>query len=137
MSGHEKDTCVCFAVLNWSPYHSQVVIIRLLLLLSVLSAGCTAAPQRSEVVDSPVVPFSELFTPADTIRLDASVIIGAITFLDVNQEGSLLVTDRAGRSINLFSSSGKHVRTYSTRECLPDDEGLLPYSARFLASIAV
>ena len=102
-----------------------------LLLLAVLSVGCTAAPQRSQVLDSPVVPFDELFAPADTFRLDPSIIIGGILFLDVNQEGDFLVTDYIARSVDLFSSSGEHIRTYSARECLPDAENLMPYSSRF------
>ena len=104
----------------------------LLLLMAMLSAGCNSDPQRSQVVDSPVVPFNELFAPADTVRLDPSIIIGGIDFLDLNQEGDLLVTDRIGRSVDLFSSSGEHIRTYPTRECLPDEEYLVPYSSRFL-----
>ncbi len=109
----------------------QHVVMRLWLLMAVLSVGCTAAPKRSQILDAPVVPFAELFAPADTVRLDSSIIIGAIMFLDVNQEGDLLVTDFIGGSVNLFASSGEHIRTYSPRECLPDDENLTPYSARF------
>lgn len=99
--------------------------------MAVLFVGCTDAPQRSQTLDAPVVPFDELFAPADTVRLDSSIIIGAIMFLDVNQEGDLLVTDFIGGSVNLFASSGEHIRTYSPRKCLPDDEDLTPYSARF------
>ena len=106
--------------------------MRLLTLIAVLSVGCTATPQRNGVLDSPVVPFNELFAPADTFRLDPSVIIGHISFLDVNQEGYFLVTDAIGRSVNLFSPSGKHVRAYSIPECLPDLGNIQPFSSRFL-----
>ncbi len=109
----------------------HVVVMRLWLLVAVLSVGCTAAPQESQILDAPVLPFDELFAPADTVRLDPSIIIGAIMFLDVNQEGDLLVTDFIGGGVNLFASSGEHIRTYSPQECLPDDEDLTPFSARF------
>ncbi len=109
----------------------HVVVMRLWLLVAVLSVGCTAAPQESQILDAPVVPFDELFAPADTVRLDSSIIIGAIMFLDVNQEGDFLVTDFIGGGVNLFASSGEHIRTYAPQKCLPDDEDLTPYSARF------
>ena len=105
--------------------------IRLLLFI-VLPVGCATSPQQSRVLDSPVVSFDELFASADTIRLDPSVITGWISFLDVNQAGSLLVTDGIGRSVNLFSSSGEYVRAYSVPECLPDLESFHPFSSRFL-----
>ncbi len=103
-----------------------------LLLLVVLPVGCTTSPQQSRISDSPVVSFNELFAPADTIRLDSSIMIGWISFLDVNQAGSLLVSDGIGRSVNLFSSSGEFVRAYSVPECLPDLENFQPFSSRFL-----
>lgn len=105
-----------------------------LLLLVVLPVGCATPPQQSGVLDSPVVSFDELFASADTIRLDPSVITGWISFLDVNQAGSLLVTDGIGRSVNLFSSSGEYVRAYSVPECLPDIESFQPFSSRFLGA---
>ncbi len=103
-----------------------------MLLMAVLSVGCTSDPQRSQIVDSPVVPFEELFAPADTIRLDPSIIIGGTLFMDVSQEGDFLVSDGIGNSVNLFSSSGEHLRTYSARECLPDLESFQPFSSRFM-----
>ncbi|MCY3614498.1 MAG: hypothetical protein OXH03_05305 [Bacteroidetes bacterium] len=103
-----------------------------LLLLVVLPVGCATSPQQSRILVSPVVSFDELFAPADTIRLDPSVITGWISFLDVNQAGSLLVTDGIGRSVNLFSSTGEYVRAYSVPECLPDIENFHPFSSRFL-----
>ena len=105
-----------------------------MLLMAVLSVGCTSDPQRSQIVDSPVVPFEELFAPADTIRLDPSIIIGGILFMDVNQEGDFLVSDGIGNSVNLFSSSGEHLRTYSVQECLPDLESFQPFSSRFMGT---
>jgi len=84
-------------------------------------------------LDSPLVDFGDLFDSADTIRLDPSIIISQISFLDVNQEGRFLITDFISRSVHLFSSSGEHVRPYSVAECLPDDaENYSPFSSRFL-----
>ena len=103
-----------------------------MLLMAVLSTGCTSDPRQSRIRDSPVVPFGELFAPADTVRLDPSILIGQIGFLDVNQEGDLLVTDRIGQSVHLFSSSGEHLRTYSVPICLPDLEDFYPVSSRFI-----
>ena len=103
-----------------------------LLLLVVLPVGCATSPQQSRILDSPVVSFDELFAPADTIRLDPSIIIGRISLLDVNQSGSFLVTDDIGRSVNQFSSSGEHVRDYPVPECLPDIGSFHPFSSRFL-----
>ncbi len=107
------------------------MVMRLLLLAAPL-VGCTDVPEQYQILDSPVVPFSELFAPADTIHLDPSIIVGQISFLDVNQEGNFLVTDGVGRSVDLFSSSGKHIRTYSVPECLPDVGNFHPYSSRFM-----
>ena len=84
------------------------------------------------MLDSPIVPFDELFAAADTIRLDPSIIIGQISFLDVNREGRFLVTDGVGGRVDLFSSSGEHIRAYSVPDCLPDLERLYPFSSRFL-----
>ena len=97
-----------------------------------LLAGCATSPQQSRISDSLVVSFDELFAPADTVRLDPSVLIGWISFLDVNLAGSLLVTDGIGRSVNLFSPSGEFVRAYSVPECLPDIENFQPFGSRFL-----
>lgn len=111
------------------------MVNKLFLLIAVLSAGCAVAEQQSQILDSPVVPFSELFSPADTIRLDPSIIIGQISFLDVNQNGNLLISDGLGRRIDLFSSSGNHLRAYSVPECLPDDsEDFYPFSSRFMGA---
>ncbi|MXZ18565.1 MAG: hypothetical protein F4069_06960 [Rhodothermaceae bacterium] len=105
------------------------------LLPALLLTGCNTASYQSQVLDSPVVPFEELFDLADTIRLDPSIIIGQISFLDVNQEGSFLVADLVGRSVHLFSSSGEHIRPYPVPECLPDDaENYSPFSSRFLGN---
>ncbi len=104
-----------------------------LLFLLLLAVGCTSsdAPRR-HTVDAPLVPFNELFALEDTIRLDPSILIGQVTFLDVNQEGHLLVSDMIGKSIYRFSASGEYVMTYSVSECLPDEKDFTPMASRFI-----
>lgn len=106
--------------------------MRPLLVVVVLSIGCTTDSGNSQIIDSPVVPFNELFAPPDTVRLDPAIIIGSISFLDVNQEEDFLITDALGRDVYLFSSSGEHLRTFSVQTCLPDQVNNTPFSARFL-----
>ena len=103
------------------------------LLAILLLIGCRGTSQQNQILDSPVVAFEELFDLPDTIRFDPSIIISQISFLDVNQQGSLLISDYISRSINLFSSSGEHIKAYAIPDCLPDDaENYYPFSSRFL-----
>lgn len=105
----------------------------LVLLLAVLAVGCTSsdAPRR-HIIDSPLVPFDELFALEDTVRLDPSIVIGMIMFLDFNQDGHLLVSDMVTKDVYRFSASGEYMRTYSVPKCLPDEEGVVPWSSRFI-----
>jgi hypothetical protein len=79
-----------------------------------------------------MVPFSELFQPADTIRLDASVLVGHYTFVDVDEAGYLLVTDGQSRITHLFSATGVHTMSYSAPDCVPDEADFQPKSSRFI-----
>ncbi len=105
---------------------------RLLILLIIVVAGCGPEEQENRIIRSPVVPFDELFTVADTVRLDPSVIIGSVGFLDVNAQGEFLVSDHVGRGLHRFSPSGSHVRSYSVPDCLPDEANFIPMSSRLL-----
>ena len=97
-----------------------------------LWAGCDNTPE-GQIVESPVVPFTELFDHAHTIRLDPSIMMSGISTMDVNQAGSLLVGDGLGSRVHLFSSSGEYIRAYSMRKCLPDDSPKYdPSGVRFL-----
>ena len=94
-------------------------------------SACEPAGQGYRVVESDFMEFEDLFTPIDTVRLDASVLIGGFDFLDVSNQGQFLVTDNVMRVIYLFSSSGHHLRTLETTQCNPEDAGNL-LSTRFL-----
>ena len=87
----------------------------------VVATGCATSdsPLRN-TIESPIVPFGDLFASPDTIRLDSEVVVGSVSFLDVSQEGHLLITDRISRSTHHFSASGKHIQTYLIGTCQPD-----------------
>ena len=94
-------------------------------------SACQPVSQSHRTVVSDFMEFEELFTPIDTIRLDASVLIGSINFLDKSDHGQFLVTDREARAIYVFSASGRHLRTLKIAQCNPEDDGQ-PRIARFL-----
>ena len=105
---------------------------RLIILLMIGAAGCGPEEPMSRIIRSPVVPFAELFSVADTVRLDSSVLVGNVGFLDVNTQGEFLVSDHVGRGVHRFSPSGSHVHSYSASDCLPDEGNFMPMSSRFL-----
>ena len=94
-------------------------------------SACQPAGQGYRVVDSDFMEFEDLFTTIDTVRLDASVLIGSTSFLDKSDQGQFLVTDREARAIYVFSASGSHLRTLKITQCNPEDTGSL-LSTRFL-----
>lgn len=75
--------------------------------------------------------FEDLFTAVDTLRLDASTLIGRISFMDVSESGDVLISDAAQKAMYIFSPSGVHVRTFSAMSCDPEKDPE-PMSARFL-----
>ncbi len=99
------------------PYTLRCVIV----LLLALAAGSAAGQSEPRVVDSPVVPFEELFVIEDTIRLDASVLLGQIRSLHVNDAGELLVDDGTETGIHVFSSSGNLVQSLAFSSCFPGE----------------
>ena len=109
----------------------RVSVQMMIWLLAISAVGCFS---NSEVrtVRAPLVPFVELFSPPDTLRLDPTVIIGHIGFLDLNARGEILLTDHSANSVHLYSPSGSYVRSYSARECLPDNTSFYPWSSRFI-----
>ena len=68
-------------------HHDKVNGVIFPLLVAVLLGGCTPDPQY-QFVEPLLVPFDELFVLEDTISLDPSVIIGQISFMDTNPEGT-------------------------------------------------
>ena len=73
----------------------------------------------------------DLFTPVDTIRFDASVLIGNIDFVDVSGKGEFLLTDNTMKALYVFAASGTHIRTFKVTQCNPEHEGTL-LTAKFL-----
>jgi len=122
--------CVLRPLTDLSPWSRARLLV---LLLAFLAVGCTSsdAPRR-HIIDSPLVPFDELFALEDTVRLDPSIVVGMIMFLDVNQEGHLLVSDMITKSVYRFSASGEYMRAYSVPKCLPDVAEFVPWSSRFI-----
>lgn len=99
----------------------------------VVAAGCATSdsPLRN-TVESPIAPFGDLFASPDTIRLDSEVVVGTVSFLDVSQEGHLLIADRISKSTHHFSASGKHIQTYLIGTCQPDHTDERVWLARFI-----
>lgn len=114
----------------WHPRWPVLCAFHLACLL--LVAACSRPDVPVTVIESEQVEFDDLFTVVDTVRLDASVLIGSITFLDVSTSGNLFIADRRQKALHLFSPSGGHIRTFSTALCNPETDPT-PQSARFLA----
>lgn len=108
---------------------------RLALAACVLALACVSACQRDgnsyRVVDSDFMEFEDLFSRVDTVRFDASVLIGSMTFVDVSDRGEFLITDDQMKTFHVFAASGEHVRSFTASACNPEDHGFLQ-SARFL-----
>lgn len=99
-----------------------------LLLIALMGIGCSSEREEIRVVRSQMVRFSELFQRVDTIRVDASVLVGHYTFIDVDEAGNILITDEAGQINHLFSATGIHMASYSVPDCVPDEANFIPAS---------
>ena len=78
------------------------------------------------------MPFGAIFASPDTVRLDTSVVVGMIRFLDVRKENQLLVVDGISENTYHFSASGKQMQTYAIGTCQPDHMGERVWLARFI-----
>ena len=105
-----------------------------LLLVLVFLQRSAFGQSESLVLNSPVMPFEELFVIEDTIRLDSSVLLGQIRFMDVNEAGELLIEDGTDGGIHLFSPSGKHLQSYAVTSCLPGETGQSRPLTRFMGN---
>lgn len=94
-------------------------------------SACGPAERSYRVVDSEFMEFEDLFSPVDTVRFDASVLIGMMRFVDVSDQGDFLITDDQMKAFHVFTASGDHVHSFSVSQCNPDDSEYL-LSARFL-----
>ena len=110
---------------------------RLVLIACILWLACVVACQplgpSYSVVDSDSMESDDLFRPVDTVRFDASVLIGMMRFVDVSDQGDFLITDDVSKAFHVFSSSGNHIRTFTAKQCNPEESGW-PLSAQFLES---
>ena len=90
------------------------------------------APKAERTVaPSNLVPFDEVFAPPDTVILDPSVLVGQIWFIDVDASGHLLITDYSAGLVHLFEPTGRHISTFDTDVCYPNDTGHTVHGARF------
>ncbi|MCY3614157.1 MAG: hypothetical protein OXH03_03575 [Bacteroidetes bacterium] len=110
--------------------------MRIPLFACILGLVCISACQPEEVryrvIDSSGrVEAEDLFTPVDTVRFDASVLIGTIDFVDLSGKGEFLLTDEVMRALHVFTASGDHIRTFKVTQCNPEAGGTL-FSAKFL-----
>ena len=113
---------------NSSTLRSERGVLGLLLLVS----ACSVSVDRAqEGVPAPLVPFGDLFALDDTVRLDASIIIGMLSYVDIGPGGAFLVSDRASNRLHVFDLDGRHKRTLDPATCLPERSGLLR-NARFV-----
>jgi hypothetical protein len=111
--------------------NSRIPLFACILGLAYISA-CQPEEVRNRVVNSSgFVEAEDLFTPVDTVRFDASVLMGNIRYVDLSGKGEFLLTDEVMRALHAFTASGDHIRTFKVTQCNPEHDGRL-LSAIFL-----
>lgn len=111
--------------------NSRTPLFACILGLAYISA-CQPEEVRNRVVNSSgFVEAEDLFTPVDTVRFDASALIGSISFVDLSGKGEFLLTDDVMKALHVFTASGSHIRTFKVTQCNPEHDGMLR-SAKFL-----
>lgn len=113
-----------------------MLTIKTPLFACIIGLACISACQPEEVRyrvvnSSGLVEAEDLFAPVDTVRFDASVLVGTIDFVDISRNGDFLLTDGVMRALHVFTASGDHIRTFKVTQCNPEDD-LRPRSAKFL-----
>ena len=108
-------------------------IVAGLVLAGLLTEGTPRFNDSSDemVYASELVPFEDLFVLEDTLVLDASVLLGDIFFMDVDTDGSILVTEFQWELAHLFAPTGQHQASFSMDACYPSDFGFSPWTSRF------
>ena len=97
------------------------MLVWLVVVMAGMMNACTRPDGAENQILVPVeAEFEDLFVLEDTIRLDAAVLIGTVSSLDINSTGELLVLDRQGQAIHVFSPNGAHVRSLSITDCNPE-----------------
>ncbi len=120
--------------MTWcAPVYPDLRQAIILAVAMVVATGCATSdsPLRN-TVESPLVPFGDLFASPDTIHLDLDVVVGTVNFLDVSREAHLLISDDISKSAHHFSASGKHIQTYLIGTCQPDHTDEIVRLARFI-----
>ena len=91
-------------------------------LLLVLVAGCASEAHRPPAaLEPPVVPFEEVFTLTDTLRIDSELVVGVISHIDANADGELLVSDEFSDAVYLVDRHGHLQQTFRPADCLYKD----------------
>jgi len=99
-----------------------------------LLTGCTPTssdPSEEVVYASELVPFEDLFALEDTLILDPSVLLGPIWFIDIDADGSILVTEFQSDLAHLFAPTGHFQASYRMDTCSPSDTGHSVWASRF------
>ena len=112
--------------------HHQVIRGRTVAMLLLMAACTGQVDQQQSKVTAPLLPFDDLFVLEDTVRLDPTILIGTVSFLDIDKEDNLLVSDQMGSKGHLFDKSGNFKSTYDPRDCVPEGDGTMQ-SALFLS----
>lgn len=123
--GLQKKVCLASIVTSRIPLFACIIG------LAHISA-CQPEEVRYRVVNSSgFVDAEDLFTPVDTVRFDASLLIGSIGYVDLSGKGEFLLTDGTMKALHVFTASGNHIRTFKVTQCNPEDDGSV-LSAKFL-----
>lgn len=108
-------------------------IVAGLVLAGLLTGGTLRFNDFSDeaVYASELVPFEDLFALEDTLVLDPSVLLGDIFFMDVDTDGSILVTEFQSELAHFFAPTGQYQASFGVDTCYPSDFGYRPWTSRF------
>ena len=96
-----------------------------------MMSACTSEVGRlPDRVEPPLVPFEDLFVFTDTLRPDTAIVVGEISFIDIDPHGNFLVSDPIVNAVYMFDMDGVHKQTFRHNACLPEKGGRVR-SARF------
>lgn len=65
------------------------------------------------------VNFYEKASKVKSIKITNKILIGDISFLDIDKNGNILITDRIGNSVYLLDKEGKFIKTLTPDSCNP------------------
>lgn len=76
------------------------------------------------------VNFYEKASKVKSIKITNEILIGDISFLDINKNGNILISDRIGNAVHLLDNKGKLLKTLTPDSCNPGFNWR-PYQAYF------